>query len=213
VVQEAVAAGLRVFGENYAEEGLAKIVATAKILSTAKSQSTAAPEIEWHMIGHIQGRKAALVSEHYHFIHSLDSLKLAERLNRFAGQFGRRLPALLECNVSGEESKFGFPAWEERAWPELAAQFEALLALPNLEIRGLMTMAPVFDAPEQARPVFRKLRRLGESLSERLPQASWSELSMGMSGDFEAAVQEGATLVRVGTAILGPRTVNPAQGD
>jgi pyridoxal phosphate enzyme (YggS family) len=204
-VAAAMAAGLSVFGENYAEEGIAKMQEVARLRASVPSQAGAPGDISWHMIGHIQSRKAALVSEHYHYVHSLDSLKLAQRLDRFAAQTGRRLPVLLECNVSGEASKFGFPAWQEETWPALAAQLAALLALPNLEVGGLMTMAPFFDEPERARPLFRVLRRLRDFLSQRLPQASWSELSMGMSGDFEAAVQEGATQVRVGTAILGAR--------
>ena len=108
-VQAAMQAGLGVFGENYVEEGLAKI------------QAINDPGVAWHMIGHVQSRKAALVSEHFQMVHSVDSFKLAQRLDRFAAQFGRRLPILLECNVSGEESKFGFTAGDEAAWPDLVA--------------------------------------------------------------------------------------------
>jgi uncharacterized pyridoxal phosphate-containing UPF0001 family protein len=112
---------------------------------------------------------------------------------------------LLECNVSGEETKYGLSAWQEDRWSDLLAQIEPLVALPNLSVRGLMTMAPFLPDPEQARPYFRRLRTLQAFLSERLPQASWVELSMGMSADFRVAIQEGTTLVRIGTAIMGPR--------
>lgn len=194
-VQAALAAGLRVFGENYAEEGVTKKLGCGSPLG-----------VEWHMIGHVQSRKARLVCEHYDWLHSLDSLKLARRLDHFCGELGRRLPVLLECNVSGEETKFGWRAWQEAEWGRLCDDIALLLLLPHLELRGLMTMAPYFDEPERARPIFRQLRRLQGYLQEQFPGVCWDELSMGMSGDFEAAVQEGATLVRVGTAIMGPRS-------
>jgi hypothetical protein len=194
----AVQAGARLLGENYAEEGAEKALGMGEV-----------PGLEWHMIGHVQSRKAKLVCDHFTCVHSLDSLKLAERLNRLAGERGKRLPVLLECNVSGEASKYGFDAAREQDWPALAAQLEALQVCTNLEVRGLMTMAPYGSEPEAARPIFRKLRRLREALQQRLPELCWEELSMGMSGDFEAAIQEGATLVRLGEAILGPRVNQP----
>jgi hypothetical protein len=193
-VHQALEAGVHILGENYAEEGAAKKLALP-----------GASRAEWHMIGHVQGRKAELVSEHFDYLHSLDGLKLATRLNRFSGELKRRLPVLLECNVSGEETKFGFPAWQEQRWAELTAEFAAIAALENLEVRGLMTMAPFLPDAEQARPYFQRLRRLRRFLTEAIPQVEWRELSMGMSADFQVAVQEGATLVRVGTAIMGPR--------
>ena len=193
-VQAARAAGVRLFGENYAEEGVAKMQACA-----------AGDDLEWHMIGHVQSRKAGLVCQNFDWVHSLDSLKLAQRLDRFAAEFSRRLPLMLECNVSGEESKFGWSAWDETRWGALLPEISQIASLPNLELRGLMTMAPFFDDPEPARPYFRRLRRLQEFFAQQIPQAHWDELSMGMSGDFTVAVQEGATMVRIGTAILGPR--------
>lgn len=200
-VQQAIQAGITIFGENYAEEGLEKIQACE-----------GGEALEWHMIGHIQSRKARIVSEHYHWVHSLDSLKLARRLDRFAGQVGRILPVLIECNVSGEVTKAGWDAWDEHRWMELLPDFAQVLALPNLSVRGLMTMPPFFDRPEIARPYFQRLCRLQGFLRQQIPQVSknargidWAELSMGMSADFEIAIQEGATLVRVGTAIMGPR--------
>jgi PLP dependent protein len=195
-VLDALEAGINVFGENYAEEGVAKKLACA-----------GTPGIEWHMIGHVQSRKASLISQHFDWLHSLDSLKLAGRLDRFAAGFGRKIPVLLECNVSGEQTKSGWPAWDETRWEALMPDILQVAGLANLELRGLMTMAPFFDEPELARPYFRRLRRLQEFLSYRLPQARWEELSMGMSGDFTVAIQEGATIVRIGTAIMGPRPV------
>ena len=193
-IQQALDAGIRTFGENYPEEGVEKILACAH-----------QPGIEWHMIGHVQSRKARLICEHYQWMHSLDSLKLAIRLDRFAGEIGRKLPVLLEWNVSGEESKQGWSAWDELRWEELLAEVSLIVDLPNLLVQGLMTMPPFFPDAEQSRPYFQRLRRLQEFFAQHLPQASWQELSMGMSADFEIAVQEGATLVRVGTAIMGAR--------
>jgi hypothetical protein len=192
-VRAVVAAGARRLGENYVEEALLKIDAVH------------VPELEWHMIGHIQSRKARPVCERFDWVQSLDSLKLAQRLDQFAGELGRSLPVLLECNVSGEASKFGFPLWDEARWPEFLQVAAALMALPHLQIRGLMAMPPFDPEAEAARPHFQRLRRLQAFLASQVPQADWSELSMGMSGDFEIAVQEGATMVRVGTAIVGAR--------
>ena len=169
IIQAAIAAGIYAFGENYPEEAVQKIAALKE------------NAVEWHMIGHVQSRKADLVAANFTMLHSLDSLKLAGRLDRFCGELNRTLPVLLEFNVSGEESKFGFPAWEERNWPDLVPDVEQILVL-------------------------RRLRRLQEFLVKRFPQADWLELSMGTSVDFIAAVQEGATFVRIGQAILGPRS-------
>ncbi len=194
IAKEVVAAGALDLGENYPEKALTKIAGF--------SDETG---VKWHMIGHVQSRKARLVCENFTLLHSLDSLKLANRLNRFCEELGRTLPALLECNVSGEASKHGFPALEESRWPELIETLAPMLELPHLEVRGLMTMAPWGQAPEQARPHFRRLRRLRDFLAQQFPQTNWDELSMGMSDDYEVAIQEGATLVRLGTAILGRR--------
>jgi hypothetical protein len=194
VVQAAIEAGVKALGENYPEEGVMKIQSIGPAFG-----------VEWHMIGHVQSRKARLVVEHFDLLHSLDGLKLAARLDRFAGEAGRVLPALLEFNIGGEESKSGWNAFDEAKWEALFPEMESLLALPNIRVCGLMTMPPLGDNPEASRPYFRKLIRLRDTLAKRFPQANWSELSMGTSADFEAAVQEGATLVRIGTAIVGPR--------
>lgn len=199
VVQAAIQAGIGIFGENYPEEGVAKKLACQGV------SSPDSPPLQWHMIGHVQSRKARLVCEHFTSVHSLDSLKLAGRLDRFSAELGRRLPVLLECNVSGEESKYGLPAWDEAGWENLLPELEQIVALPGIAVKGLMTVAPYLDDAEQARPYFRRLYRLQEFLAGKLPQASLDELSMGMSGDFPMAVQEGATWVRIGTAILGQR--------
>ncbi len=194
IVQSAIKAGVHVFGENYPEEGVAKIQALP-----------AQSGVEWHMIGHVQGRKARLVADHFALLHSLDSLKLARRLDRFAAESSRVLPALLEFNVGGEESKSGWDASNESQWNILLPEIAELLDLPNLRIRGLMTMPPLGTAPEDSRRFFLRLRLLRDHLASQFPQAGWRELSMGTSLDFEVAVEEGATLVRVGTAIVGAR--------
>ena len=194
VAQAAIEAGATILGENYPEEALEKI----RSLSGHSG-------VEWHMIGHVQSRKARLVTAHFKLLHSLDSLKLAERLSRFAAEAGHSLSVLLEFNVGGEESKFGWPAWDERGWAELLAPISTIIALPHLRVRGLMVMPPLGEEAEASRSYFLRARRLQEFLREHLPQADWMELSMGTSLDYEVAVQEGATLVRVGTAIVGPR--------
>jgi pyridoxal phosphate enzyme (YggS family) len=193
-VQAALEAGIRDLGENYAEEAVEKIQAIGALEG-----------LRWHMIGHIQSRKADLVAQNFDFVHSLDSLKLAQRLERFAAEAGRTVPVLLECNVSGEASKYGYPAFDPAHWESLYREARQMAELPHLEIRGLMTMPPLFDEAELTRPFFRRLRELRETLSKQVPQGRWEELSMGTSADFRAAVEEGATLVRVGTAILGAR--------
>ena len=197
VIQALLAAGVNSIGESYIEEALPKITALAERSG-----------VEWHMIGHVQSRKARQVCENFQFLHSLDSLKLAHHLNKFAGESGKTLPVLLECNVSAEQSKFGWPAWDEAQWTELLSPIQQVLNLPDLDVRGLMTIAPWVDDPDQARPFFQRLRKLQSFLSHNFPQANWQELSMGMSADFEVAIQEGATIVRVGQAILGPRMVH-----
>lgn len=191
VVEAALEAGVKILGENYPEEAVGKIAAIGKI------------DAEWHMIGHVQSRKAGLIPENFSLMHSLDSLKLASRLERIATE--RPLPVLLEFNVGGEAGKSGWQAVDESRWPELLPEIDMVLKLQRLAVRGLMTMPPLFDNYELARPYFQKLRRLRDFLQQRFSATDWSELSMGTSADFEAAVEEGATLVRVGTAIVGPR--------
>lgn len=195
VVQAAIEAGAGILGENYPEEGAMKIQSLGHFSA-----------VEWHMIGHIQSRKAQIVVQNFSLVHSLDSLKLANRLDRFAEEALRILPVLLEFNVGGEESKSGWDASNETAWSRLVDEVGAVLALPQLQVRGLMTMPPLGTIAGASRPYFQKLKRLQEFLSLQFPQANLGELSMGTSSDFEVAVEEGATLVRVGTAIIGQRT-------
>lgn len=194
VVEAAIEAGAQRLGENYVEEGL------AKILSLVDQK-----KVEWHMIGHIQSRKATQICQYFDYIHSLDSLKLARKLNDFSVDEGRLLPVLLECNTSGEDTKFGFPAWEKDQWDEISNTLAEILTLPALRVTGLMTMAPLFSDPQEARPYFKRLKVLLYHLKEQFSNAELVELSMGMSSDFEVAIQEGATIVRIGQAILGPR--------
>ena len=194
VVQAAVEAGARFFGENYPEEGVMKIQSMAGQIG-----------VEWHMIGHVQSRKAKLVAEHFNLVHSLDSLKLAVRLDRFASEFERVLPVLLEFNVGGEQSKSGWNITDVEKLDALMPEMEILLTLSHLQVRGLMTMPPLGEAPESARIYFQKLVRLRDMLAKRFSQVDWPALSMGTSTDYEVAVQEGATMVRIGTAIIGAR--------
>lgn len=184
-VAAAASAGQRVFGESRVQEARDKV-------------PSCPPGLEWHFIGHLQKNKVRQAIPLFGLFHSIDSAALAFAANRIAGEMGRTVPCLLEANVSGEDTKHGFA-------PEaLRAEFAALARLPNLKILGLMTMAPYSNNPEDARPFFRALRELRDELQANhgLPLP---ELSMGMSGDFEPAVEEGSTLVRVGTAIFGDR--------
>lgn len=193
-IQAVVQAGARWLGENYVEDALPKIAALS-----------ADGDAEWHMIGHLQSRKAQAVCQSFAMLHSLDSLKLALRLERFAAEQGRVLPVLLECNVSGEESKHGWVAWDEAQWETLLPALAEISVLPHLKARGLMTMAPYSAVPEHSRPFFRRLRLLADYLARSLPALDLAELSMGMSGDYHVAIQEGATILRIGTAIMGVR--------
>jgi len=183
--------GVRHFGENRVEEASIKLPAFKQAISD--------PAVVFHMIGHIQGRKAEDVATLFDRVHSVDSVKLAQRLARFAT---KPLPILLEVNVSGEGSKYGFDG-ARRA--ELFAAVETTSQLPQLRLDGLMTMAPLVENPEEARPVFRALRELREEIAVHYPALKLPHLSMGMTDDFEVAIEEGATLVRVGRAIFGER--------
>jgi PLP dependent protein len=193
-VEAALQAGAEILGENYPEESLPKIEAL-------KGKYRA----EWHMIGHLQSRKAGIVASHFDLYQSLDRLDIALRMENLLAGLGRRLPVLLEFNTGGEGSKSGWDAANETTWDGLIEATRQVHQLPHLEVRGLMTMPPLFENAEEARPFFVRLRKLGDFLSAAIPGIQLREYSMGTSSDFEVAVQEGATLVRVGTAILGPR--------
>lgn len=188
-VRKAIEAGAKILGENYVQEAQKKI----EVLGH---------EVAWHFIGHLQTNKAKVAAGLFDFIHSVDSLNLAQELGRRAKLRGKVLPVLLEINLAGEVTKFGA---QEKETLLLAEKFSGM---EGIEVKGLMTMPPFFEDPEASRPYFVELRKLGERLAkEKIPGISMEELSMGMSNDFEVAVEEGATLVRVGTAIFGPRPV------
>lgn len=193
VVETAIQAGAQYLGESFAEEAVEKITHLHD------------NRVEWHMIGHIQSRKARLVAQHFQLVHSLDSIKLAQKLDQAAREAGKILPVLIEVNIGGEGSKQGWQAADENLWPALAADLAQVAQLQNLKIKGLMTMPPLFDQIEDSRRIFRKMVLLQVYLRGTLPQSDWQELSMGTSGDFEAAIMEGATYIRIGEAIVGPR--------
>ncbi len=191
-VQAALAAGQLDFGENRPEEAHAKFIVDG---------ADARPRPRLHLIGPIQSRKAKIAFAcRPVLIHSIDRPKIARKLSALAAEAGLTLDILFEVNISGEASKAGFSA------DDLRSALPELLALPGLRSHGLMTIPPFDPDPEKARPYFRALRRLRDHLQEDFPQADWSQLSMGMSHDFPVAIAEGATLVRVGTAIFGPRS-------
>jgi pyridoxal phosphate enzyme (YggS family) len=194
---EAYKAGARFFGENYPEE-------TAGKLDGLKDLN----RIEIHMIGQLQSRKARIVAASFNCMHSVDRFSIAEKLDRELQDAGRSMPVLLEMNVSGEESKGGFAAWDPAHWDELFPVIEQIASLTTLQIHGLMTMPPLSVDPSQTRLYFNSLRTLRDHLAVQFKDICWEDLSMGTSGDFEAAIQEGATYIRVGTAIMGPRPPN-----
>ncbi len=190
-IRHAHAAGLRLFGETRVQEFAAKVEVLRDLQQTS-----------WHMIGHLQSNKAAKAVELFTGVDSLDSLKLAEKLNAAAEKARKRLPVLMELNLGGEESKSGLRPGS----PEIDRILDAAAHLSNLEILGLMTVPPFTEDPESARQYFRQLRELRDQIAARnLPSVSMDTLSMGMSHDFEVAIEEGSTCVRLGTAIFGPR--------
>lgn len=180
--------GLKVFGENRVQE------------ARAKKSVLQYPLIRWHLIGHLQTNKVARAVELFDLIQSVDSVRLAEALEHSAAARERTVSVLLQVNASGEASKEGVSVGELLT---LAAE---TLRLPHVRVQGLMTIAPYTTQPEEVRPVFQKMRELRDEMREQFPQASWDALSMGMSNDFEVAIEEGATMVRIGRAIFGERS-------
>jgi PLP dependent protein len=198
-IAQAAAAGLQHFGENRVEEAQEKI---------PEVRAAVTAPLVWHMVGHIQSRKARDVLRLFDMAHSVDSVKLAERLSRLATERDRTLDALVQINISGEAAKSGLQAvsWETdeagrvRLWDEIGY----ILGLPGLRVRGLMTMAPIVADPEQTRPVFAGLAALRAALAESFDNPL-PELSMGMTDDYAVAIEEGATMIRIGRAIFGER--------
>ncbi len=190
LVKMAYELGITHFGENRVQEALSKIAAWNPL------------DVHWHMVGHLQTNKAKKVIGQFDCIHSIDSLHLAETLNRHVASFsptGQRQPVLLQVNISGETSKEGIE-------PDMVISLTRQIAtLEHLEIQGLMTIAPLVDNMEKVRPVFRSLRELRDRLQNEVPECSWQHLSMGMTDDYQVAIEEGATIVRIGRAIFGER--------
>jgi pyridoxal phosphate enzyme (YggS family) len=187
-IREAYLAGQRDFGENRVQEALQKITSSADLL------------IRWHLLGHLQTNKARKAGPAFAVIQSVDSVELLDKLDRAAEESGQSPELLIQVDLAGETTKFGVPP------AEVPRLFEAAGAARAARVTGLMTLPPVPETPEDARPYFRRLRDLrDEWLAAGVPAPMLQELSMGMSGDFEVAIQEGATMVRVGTAIFGSR--------
>jgi pyridoxal phosphate enzyme (YggS family) len=186
-IRAAAELGLAIFGENRVQEAKVKI-------------PQCPGRLRWHMIGHLQSNKCRDAVHFFEMIQSVDSLALAREIDKCADKAAKTMPILLEVNVAGESSKFGYGP------EQLLAELEQINALKKIEIHGLMTVAPWSTEPEKVRPVFRKLRELKERC-EQILGAPLPQLSMGMSGDFEIAIEEGSTLIRVGTAIFGPRAL------
>jgi pyridoxal phosphate enzyme (YggS family) len=192
-IKEAIECGLRIFGESRVQEAKAKIEEFSR-LSTADYRL---PPISWHLVGHLQRNKAKTAVQLFDLIHSLDSIELAEELNKYTERAGKTRRVLIQVKLSEEETKHGVPK------EHLMKLIEEVEKMKNLKPEGLMTIPPFFDDPEMARPYFRALRALRDEVVRsgyELP-----ELSMGMTNDFEVAIEEGATLVRIGTAIFGGR--------
>jgi len=191
-IRDAYQAGIRHFGENRVQEFAGKVGDLGDL-----------GEARWHLIGHLQSNKATKASELFHAVDSVDSLKLAEKLNEAVNKTNKRLAVLFEINVGGEEAKSGVAPGS----PELDHLLSAARHLEHVQVKGLMTIPPFFDNPEATRLYFRKLRALRDQIAARnLPGVEMATLSMGMSHDFEVAIEEGSTCVRVGTAIFGERS-------
>jgi pyridoxal phosphate enzyme (YggS family) len=189
-IRAAWRAGVRHIGENRVEE------------AEAKRPRLDLADVTWHMVGHLQSRKAGRALGCFDIVHSVDSVKLARRMDRLLAEQGRTLPVLIEVNVSGEASKYGFSLAERGVLDQAVAE---IVSLPNLRVEGLMTVAFIAQDAEEVRPVFARLRALRDELALEFPQSAWTHLSMGMTDDFGVAVEEGATMVRIGRAIFGPR--------
>jgi pyridoxal phosphate enzyme (YggS family) len=193
-VRAAYELGLADFGENRVQEAREKLPALRDL------------PLRWHMIGHLQRNKAKQAVELFSMVQSVDSVEIAEHLDRYMQARGGVLPVLLEINIGGEAAKSGFARPDnDPRWSEFLAAVGRITALAGLDVRGLMTVAPLLSDPELARPYFHDMLMLRERLRREAPQVAWAHLSMGMTDDFEVAVEEGATMVRLGRALFGPR--------
>jgi pyridoxal phosphate enzyme (YggS family) len=195
-IEAATQCGIHDFGENYPELAVEKIEYFHNI-----------SDIRWHMIGHLQSRKAPLVAKEFSMFHALDSIRTAQKLDNALSVYNKILPVLLEVNVSSEESKYGWKV-DEKSCSQWMEQVEIISQLPHIRINGLMTMPPFFDDPELSRPYFSKLHDLLIELHKQFPALHLDHLSMGTSQDFGVAIEEGATMVRIGTAIMGSRNIS-----
>lgn len=197
-ILEAYRAGIHEFGENRVEEASEKIPELRKQVG----ESTSGPNVRWHLVGHLQRRKARDAIALFDVIQSVDTVRLAETLSRQANAHGKNIPVLLQVNVGRDPQKSGFAAEPRDAF---LREVETVLALPGVQVEGLMTIGPLVTDAEQGRPTFRALCLLREFLAARYEPSDWRELSMGMSEDFPVAIAEGATIIRIGRAIFGER--------
>ncbi len=195
-IVEAFRAGATDIGENRVEEAAEKIPQVKELLGADK--------LRWHLIGHLQRRKARDAIALFDVVQSVDTLRLAETMNRAATDQRKAVPILLQVNIGNDPHKFGF---DLNARDAFLRDVEKITALPNVRAQGLMTIGPLVPSAQDARPFFRALRELRDELARRFPHARWDELSMGMTDDYAVAIEEGATIVRIGRAIFGQRTV------
>jgi len=196
------ALGIQHFGENRVEEAAQKIPRVHHLITQSPNHPITPSPITWHLVGHLQSRKVKDAVPLFDVIHSIDSVALAQKIEQHAAWLNKTIPILLEVNISGEATKYGFAPEPRETFFEAV---RAILALPHLDVQGLMTVAPIVPQPDAARPYFRALRELREALRARFPERAWQHLSMGMTDDFEAAIAEGATMLRIGRAIFGER--------
>lgn len=193
VVKALIDCGIMRIGESYLKEALFKIDLLKDF------------PVEWHMIGNIQSGNEKKIARAFSYVHSVGEFRTAAELNKYAEKIDKTLPIYLEMNVSGEDTKGGWLAVDHEDWEDLLPDISKVLGLKNIKVLGLMTMAPYSETPEDSRPYFIRLRKVQEFLRKQLPNSRITGLSMGMSGDFEVAIEEGATILRIGSALVGPR--------
>ncbi len=187
--------GINNFGENYPEETLKKI----------DCLQSDADSLSWHMIGHLQSRKAKIVALHFSCIHSIDSVHVAAVLNDELEKNNRTINGLIELNLSGEDTKTGFPAWSPELLDQTINDIQSIILFHRIRMIGLMTMPPLSENAEESRPMYKKLREIMIHISKIYPTQNWIELSMGTSFDYEVAIEEGATMIRIGQGLFGQR--------